>query len=70
MITEKEDFWKNALSLMDDGLKMKKIMLSKGLRQAKAKCPKCEGYLYATLNGSKNHVHIKCTGSCKRSMME
>lgn len=70
MITDDDKFWKTALSTMQDAIKLKKAMQKKGLRKAKAKCPQCEGYLYGTLNGHKDHIHIRCTGSCKRQMME
>lgn len=55
---------------MRDALKMKAAMVKKGLFKAKAKCPECEGYLMATRAKSNGHIWMKCTGSCKRSMME
>lgn len=71
---EAVDFWKEHLALikttMRDADKLKKVMLKRGLHAAKAKCPECEGYLVAVLLGRKNHIHMHCTGSCKRKMME
>jgi len=46
------------------------VMLKKGLRQARAKCPECEGELRGALAGPRNHMRFYCTGPCKRQMME
>ena len=64
------DFLKNMETTIRDATKLKKVMLKKGLKRAKAKCPECEGYIYGVLAGPKNHLHFVCVGSCKRRMME
>lgn len=48
---------------------MKKNMDKKGLKRAKAKCPFCDGFWHATLNGHKKHLWLKCDGSCNSMMM-
>lgn len=50
--------------------KLKKVMLKRGLRRAKALCPDCPGkYLNGTLNGRRDHMHFVC--DCRKlSMME
>lgn len=58
------------LETLEVAMKLKRIMLKKGIRQCKAKCDKCEGMIYASLAGRKNHVHMGCNGSCKRAVME
>lgn len=64
------DFWASVVSTIKDADKLKKAMLKRGITQAKAKCPECEGYLLGVLAGPKKHLHMHCTGSCKRKMME
>lgn len=53
-----------------DAFKLKKVMLKRGLRRARAKCPECEGMLHAVLAGKRNHIHFNCDGPCNRSLME
>ena len=44
-------------------------MNAKGLRQAKAKCPYCEGHWFMILADPKKHMHMKCDGSCGSMLM-
>jgi transcription elongation factor Elf1 len=58
------------LKIFETAQKLKQVMLKKKLTRAKAKCPHCEhGILYGTLNGHKNHLHMKCS-SCPIVLME
>jgi hypothetical protein len=51
------------------GMKLKANMLAKKIRFVRTKCPKCDGTVYATLNGKKNHIHLACD-KCSVQMME
>ncbi len=53
-----------------DGAKLKKVMLTRGLSRARAKCPECGGMLHGVLAGRRNHLHMVCDGPCRRKMME
>jgi hypothetical protein len=68
--TNREDFMKHMKKVLDLAMKLKKVMLKKGLRRAKAPCPDCPGkYLNGTLNGKRDHMHFCC--DCRKlSMME
>ena len=69
----KEDataFMNTVRSTMRDAGKLKAAMVKKGLYTAKAKCPECEGFLVGTRSRHNGHLHMSCTGSCKRRMME
>lgn len=35
--------WRHFEQVLTTGMKLKQVMVDKGLTQAKAKCPKCEG---------------------------
>jgi len=41
----------------------------KNLRQAKAKCPYCDGHWFMILAGPKKHMHMKCDGNCGSMLM-
>jgi len=51
-------------------MKMKAQMLKNGIRSARVRCPKCDGYLHARIAGRNNHLRFWCDGPCKRQMME
>ncbi|MCY0147044.1 hypothetical protein OEG84_04745 [Hoeflea sp. G2-23] len=53
-----------------DALKLKKVMIARGLTRAQAKCPECDGMVQGRLAGPKNHMRFWCDGTCKRSLME
>lgn len=57
-------------TLFVDVEKFKTAMRKKHLRVAKAKCPRCQGWLYGSFNGTKDHFHMRCDGDCKRIYME
>lgn len=67
---DRAEFHKHLGKVMNLAIKMKKVMLKKGLRRARAVCPDCpDKYLNGTLNGSKDHLHMVC--DCRKySMME
>ena len=65
-----DDFMKAVRSTLRDAAKLKKVMVAKNLYAAKAKCPECEGFLVGTRSKYNGHLHMHCTGSCKRKMME
>ena len=68
--SSKDDFMATMRSTLRDATKLKSIMLNKGLRAARAKCPECSGEMHGRLAGHKNHMRFWCTGTCKRQMME
>ena len=55
---------------LETAQKLKAVMKRQNLRKAKAKCPRCEGYIWGTLNGKKDHLHMRCDGPCKMFLME
>jgi len=56
------------------GMTMKRNMLNRKLRRAKAKAkcpdPNCDGWWFGILAGPRNHIHVHCTGTCRFKMME
>lgn len=58
--------------VLETGMKLKKVMLKKGLERARAKCPFCDGMLWGKLNKNRGalHLHMKCDGTCGTVMME
>lgn len=51
----------------------KQRMLTKGVRSGKRRCPRegCGGLISATLNGSRDHIHMKCSvPECYMSLIE
>jgi len=65
-----EAFWKDAGKVLTTGLKLKKIMLKKGITRCRCECPRCGGTIYAGLVGRKNHLRMACEGKCGMNMME
>ena len=70
MTAGKDDFMAQVATTLRDGVKLKKAMLKRGLRQARAKCPECDGMLHGALVGRKDHLRFACDGPCNRQMME
>lgn len=70
--------------IINTAAKLKKVMLKKNLRRARAKCPFCalrddvpegKGYLHGALAPQRRspvgfHLHMKCDGPCKTMYME
>ena len=56
--------------IMNKASNMKKHMLERNLRKAKAKCPYCDGFWFGTIGGSRNHLHLQCSGTCRVVFME
>lgn len=69
-LNKADDMWKGFTKTLEMGMKLKKVMLKRGITRAKAKCEACEGYLHGALAGKKNHLHMRCDGSCKAVFME
>jgi hypothetical protein len=69
---EHSDFMAHMGRVLAAGVKLKKVMLDKGIASAKAKCPMCAGgYLHGRLAGRKNHMRMWCDGEgCNAMMME
>jgi hypothetical protein len=67
---ERDDFLKKSGIIATKAMTMKKNMLIKGVTSAKAKCPFCDGYWHGRLAGRKNHLHLRCDGTCNTVMME
>ena len=48
--------------------KLKRVMLKKNLRKAKAPCPKCpDKFVNGTINGPRDHLHFRC--DCGKMIM-
>jgi hypothetical protein len=60
------DEFKRTLNL---AIKFKKVMKAKQLKQARAKCPDCPGYLQGRLHPN-GHLHMRCDGTCGKVFME
>lgn len=69
-LNKADDMWGNFQQVATMASKLKKVMLKRGITRAKAKCEMCEGYLQGALAGPKNHLHMRCDGSCKAFFME
>lgn len=67
-----DDFMKAVEQTMAAGMKLKKVMLDKGLTAARAKCPRCGNEtMQGRLVGRKNHLRLWCdTAGCDVQMME
>ena len=61
---------KRLAEVLNTGMKLKKIMLKKHLKQARCVCPRCGGMIQATLAGPRNHLHMACDGGCGMQLME
>lgn len=60
------DFMKGTIEIAE---KLKKSMDKRGLTAAKAKCPRCAGFIHGRLAGPKKHLHMACDGPCGTRMM-
>lgn len=69
-MTNSKDFMAKVATTLRDAVKIKAVMLEKGLTESRAKCPECEGELHMVLVGRKKHARFYCDGTCKRQMME
>lgn len=67
---EADDFSRMVGTIIRDMVKLKKVMIDRGLTAAKAPCPECGGMLQGRLVGRKNHMRMWCEGTCNRQMME
>lgn len=67
---ENDAFWEGVGDVFATGLKLKKIMLDRGLRRCRCACPRCGGWIQAGLVGRKNHLRMACEGRCGMNMME
>lgn len=65
-----DDFARMVGTIIRDMVKLKKVMIDRGLTAAKAPCPECGGMLQGRLVGRKNHMRMWCEGTCNRQMME
>lgn len=65
-----DDWSAKAIQTLKHAEVMKKNMKAKNITKAKAKCPYCDGYWHARLNGMKQHMHMSCDGDCKTMIME
>lgn len=64
-------------AIIERAMKLKKVMLKKGLKRAKAKCPEegCSGHLNGILAPNRRskdgyHIHMRCDGTCNTVFME
>lgn len=67
---EREEFRKHVTKTFELATKLKKAMLKKKLRRARARCPDCpDKFLHGTINGKRDHLHMSC--DCRKyTMME
>lgn len=64
------EFQEYIKAVLETATKLKKVMLNKNIKSAKAHCPHCKnGFLHGRLNGPKNHLWMKCD-NCSVMMME
>ncbi|MFA6966093.1 hypothetical protein [Bosea sp. (in: a-proteobacteria)] len=69
---EHEAFMASFGATLTAGLKLKRVMQKRGLRRARAKCPRC-GFetLQGALVGRRDHLRMWCdTPDCPMEMME
>jgi ribosomal protein S27AE len=63
-------FWKRAEEAVQVAMKLKAIMVKRGLTRCRTKCPRCGQTIHASLASRKNHVRMACEGRCGMNMME
>jgi len=70
--TEREAFLREAGATLFTGLKLKRVMQRRGLRRARAKCPRCGNEtLQGALAGRRDHLRMWCdTEGCGMGMIE
>lgn len=57
-------------NILSTAMKLKRVMKKKNLRRARAECPFCvDGMLYGSIDGHKQHLHMRCD-KCKIVFME
>lgn len=67
---EHSDFMVKAGQILIKAHAFKRALQKRGLTRGKAKCPFCEtGHWHGTLNGSRQHLHMRCD-ACDVFMME
>jgi len=65
------DWMKDAVADIHTAMKLKEVMVRKGIRSAKAKCPKCGNEtMQGRLAGPRNHIRFWCdTEGCTLTKM-
>lgn len=66
------DFFAQIRPFFEAALKLKQVMLRRGLTAARCKCPMCKNEtMQGRLAGRKNHIRAWCeTPGCNYQMME
>lgn len=73
------EFMTTASEILETALKFKAVMLKRGLKIAKTKCPRCAKRakdepigetLEGRIAGSRNHFRMRCINGCGMAMME
>ncbi len=60
---EHADFMARAGQILVKAHAFKKALQKRGLTRGKAKCPFCaDGHWHGTLNGPRQHLHMRCDG--------
>lgn len=67
---ENDAFWAGVGDVLATGVKLKTIMLKRGLRRCRCECPRCGKTIQAGLAGPRNHLRMACEGQCGMNMME
>jgi len=55
---------------LNAALKLKQLMLEKGVTSGRKKCTQCDGMTHGRLIGPKKHMRFWCDGPCKAELME
>ena len=72
-LSKHDEFQRHVAEVLTTMVKLKRVMLARGLRRAKTKCPRCGcvGALQGGLVGQRNHMRMWCeTPSCSMEAME
>ncbi len=70
-MADDDDFMKHMGQVLDAGMKLKKVMIKRGITAARAPCPICgTGFLHGRLVGRKQHLHMQCDTRDCAFMME
>lgn len=67
------EFMRHVAQVVETSIKLKRVMLKRGLKRARANCPRCgvAGALRGALVGSRNHMRMWCeTPGCSMELME
>jgi predicted RNA-binding Zn-ribbon protein involved in translation (DUF1610 family) len=68
-MTDDDDLYK-ITQVIEVATKLKAEMKRMNAWKGTFPCPRCGGNIFATLNGKKQHIWMRCDGGCGMTLME